>query len=81
MCTHTYTHSYGLLQRQTLNMVTLNVVNVLYFIKTFLTQYSNSVMSENKGILGNSQLMMVWKLWTMTRVIWQAVAESCAPTR
>lgn len=38
------------------------------------------MMSENKGILGNSQLMMVWKLRTMARVVWQAVAES-APTR
>lgn len=34
------------------------------------------MISENKGILGNSQLMMVWKLWTMVHVIWQAVAES-----
>lgn len=74
-------HTHRLPQRQTLNMVTCNVAkkNVLYFIKTFLTQYLSSVMSENKGILGNSHLMMVSTLW-IVRSIWRGV-QSCAPTR
>lgn len=59
--THTHTHD-GLLQSQALNMVTFSVAKqkcVLYFIETFLTQYLSYTMSENKGILRNSQLMVV----------------------
>ncbi|EDL13072.1 isoleucine-tRNA synthetase 2, mitochondrial, partial [Mus musculus] len=40
-------------------------------------EYLSSMISENKGILGNSQHMMVKKLWMTKRGILQGVAVVC----
>lgn len=73
--THTLTHDF-FRDRHWIWLLSM-WQNVLYFIKTFLTQYLSSMISENKGILGNSQHMMVKKLWMTKRGILQGVAVVC----
>lgn len=75
---HTHTHSLMTSSETDTEYGYFQCGRMFYILlKLFLTQYLSSMISENKGILGNSQHMMVKKLWMTKRGILQGVAVVC----